>query len=65
MSRQLPPEDFREMKAEYTTKLEKLEAKLSATENDNVSIDHLLDKSVKNLFGFGHDLRRRRYREEA
>jgi hypothetical protein len=37
------------MKTEYTTKLEKLEAKLSATENDNVSIDHLLDKGVKNL----------------
>ena len=48
-SRQLPPEDFREMKTEYTTKLEKLEAKLSATENDNVSIDGLLDKGVKNL----------------
>ena len=48
-SRQLSPEDFREMKSEYTTKLEKLEAKLSATENDNVSIDGLLDKGVKNL----------------
>lgn len=48
-SKQLDPADFREMKAEYNNKLEKLEAKLSASENDNVSINHLLDKGVDNL----------------
>lgn len=48
-SKQLDPADFREMKAEYSNKLEKLEAKLSASENDNVSINHLLDKGVDNL----------------
>lgn len=48
-SRQLAPEDFREMKAEYTAKLVKLEAVLGGTETDNLSIDHLLDNGVSNL----------------
>ena len=57
-SRKLSPEDFSEMKTEYTSKLEKLEAKLSASEDDNVRIDHLLDKGVMNLLklsGIYHD----------
>ncbi len=48
-SRQLEPADFREMKAEYTTKLEKLEAKLSATNHDKLDFNGLLTKGVNNL----------------
>lgn len=48
-SRQLDPEDFREMKAEYTGKLEKLEAKLSACDDSHINIDNLLDRGLTNL----------------
>jgi site-specific DNA recombinase len=48
-SKQLDPEDFREMKSEYSGKLEKLEAKLSACDDSQVSIDKLLDRGLDNL----------------
>src|SRR5258706_6174419 len=48
-SRQIDPADFREMKAEYGSKLEKLEAKLSGCDHEQVSIKHLLDKGLDNL----------------
>ncbi len=48
-SKQIEPEDFREMKSDYSSKVEKLEAKLSGCNNDNVNIKSLLDKGVDNL----------------
>jgi site-specific DNA recombinase len=48
-SKQIEPADFREMKSEYSTKLEKLEVKLSATKHDEINIKSLLDKGVNNL----------------
>jgi site-specific DNA recombinase len=48
-SKQIEPADFREMKSEYSTKLERLEAKLSASNDDQVDIKGLLDKGVNNL----------------
>jgi hypothetical protein len=48
-SKQLDPADFREMKSEFSNKLEKLEAKLSTSETKNLSIDKLLSKGVDNL----------------
>ena len=48
-SRQLKPADFREMKTEYTTKLEKLQAKLGAGNHDKVDFKDLLNKGVNNL----------------
>ena len=48
-SRQLEPADLRDMKTEYTTKLEKLEAKLSANNHDKVDFIDLLKKGVNNL----------------
>ena len=48
-SRQLDPADFREMKTEYTTKLEKLQAKLGANNHDKVDFNDLLNKGVNNL----------------
>ena len=48
-SRQLEPADFREMKTEYTTKLEKLQAKLGANNHDKVDFNDLLNKGVNNL----------------
>ena len=48
-SKQVEPVDFREMKSEYSTKLEKLEAKLSTSNDDQVDIKGLLDKGVNNL----------------
>ena len=48
-SKQIEPVDFREMKSEYSTKLEKLEAKLSTSNDDQVDIKGLLDKGVNNL----------------
>ena len=46
---QLEPVDLRDMKTEYTTKLEKLEAKLSANNHDKVDFIDLLKKGVNNL----------------
>ena len=48
-SRQFEPADFRDMKTEYTTKLEKLDAKLSANNHDKVDSNDLLKKGVNNL----------------
>lgn len=48
-SKQLDPEDFREMKSEYSSKLEKLEVKLSACDDSQVSIDQLLNRGLDNL----------------
>ena len=48
-SRQIEPADFREMKTEYSTKLEKLEAKLSTNNHDKVDFNDLLNKGVNNL----------------
>ena len=48
-SRQLEPADFRDMKTEYTTRLEKLEAKLSANNHDKIDFNDLLKKGVNNL----------------
>ena len=48
-SKQIEPSDFREMKTEYSTKLEKLEAKLSAYDHDQVNITDLLGKGLNNL----------------
>jgi site-specific DNA recombinase len=53
-SKQIEPGDFREMKAEYSNKLEKLEAKLSATKYDEINIKSLLDKGVNNLLKLDH-----------
>ena len=48
-SKQIEPADFREMKTEYSTKLEKLEAKLSANNHDKVDFNDLLNKGINNL----------------
>jgi site-specific DNA recombinase len=48
-SKQIEPADFREMKAEYSSQLEKLEARLSAYAHDHVDIDDLLNKGLSSL----------------
>ncbi len=48
-SKQIEPADFREMKTEYSNKLEKLEAKLSTSNHDKIDISDLLDKGINNL----------------
>ena len=48
-SRQIEPADFREMKTEYTTKLEKLEAKVDSGNYDKVDFKDLLNKGINNL----------------
>jgi site-specific DNA recombinase len=48
-SRKIEPDDFREMKTEYTCKLERLEAKLNACSHDEVDIKHLLSTGISNL----------------
>ncbi len=48
-SKEIEPADFREMKTEYSSKLEKLEAKLSIYDQDQVNINDLLDKGLNNL----------------
>ena len=48
-SKQLDPADFREMKAEYTTKLEKLESHLSASDDEPLNIGSLLNLGINNL----------------
>ncbi len=53
-SKQIEPEDFREMKSDYSSKVEKLEAKLSGCNNDNVNIKSLLDKGIDNLLGLDY-----------
>jgi site-specific DNA recombinase len=53
-SKQIEPADFREMKTEYSNKLEKLEVKLSATKHDEINIKTLLDTGVNNLLKLDH-----------
>lgn len=48
-SKELDPADFREMKAEYTAKLEKLEVKLSASDDEPLNIGSLLNHGINNL----------------
>ena len=48
-SKQIEPADFRDMKTECSSKLEKLESKLSTNNNDQVSISDLLEKGLNNL----------------
>jgi site-specific DNA recombinase len=48
-SKQIDPSDFREMKTQYSAKLEKLEAKLSTCNHNHVDIKDLLDKGINNL----------------
>lgn len=51
-SKQIEPADFREMKTEYSNKLEILEAKLSTSNHDKININDLLDKGINNLLKF-------------
>ena len=48
-SKQLPPDDFRQMSASYKSKMEKLQAKLTTFNHDNVDIVCLLDQGIGNL----------------
>ena len=48
-SRQIEPEDFREMKTTYTNTLEKCEAKLSSFNHERVNIKTLLNNGINNL----------------
>ncbi|MEP7233622.1 MAG: recombinase family protein, partial [Ginsengibacter sp.] len=48
-SKQIDPSDFREMKTQYSNKLEKLEAKLTVYNYNQVDIKDLLDKGINNL----------------
>ncbi len=45
-SKQIEPEDFREMKSDYSGKVEKLEAKLSGLAHNDINIKDLLDKGI-------------------
>jgi predicted nucleic acid-binding Zn-ribbon protein len=45
----LDPDDFRELKAECTTKINELEAKLTGFSQKESNIDGLLNKAVSNL----------------
>lgn len=49
-SRELDPTDFKQMKGEYTAKLEKLEAKLAESDAEHTVIEPLLKKGLKTLF---------------
>ena len=48
-SKQIEPEDFRQMKSDYSAKIEKLEAKLTASAHDKLDIKGLLEKGLNNL----------------
>jgi site-specific DNA recombinase len=47
--KQIDPSEFREIKTEYSAKLEKPEAKLSTCNHNHVDIKGLLDKGINNL----------------
>lgn len=49
MMRQLEPDELREMKAEYSAKLEKLKAKISATNHDKLEFNGVLTRRVNSL----------------
>lgn len=48
-SKQIEPGDFREMKTTYSSKLEKLEAKLTTCNLNEINIKDLLEKGIDNL----------------
>ena len=48
-SKQIEPADFRDMKCEYSNKLEKLQAKLNTENNDRLDLKRLLDGGINNL----------------
>lgn len=48
-SRQIEPEDFREMKSDYNQKVEKLQARLSGLSHPEVNMKDLLDKGIDTL----------------
>ena len=48
-SRQIDPEDFREMKSDYNQKVEKLQARLSGLSHPEVNMKDLLDKGIDTL----------------
>lgn len=48
-SKKIEPEDFREMKSDYSLQIDKLEAKLTDTNTDCVRIEPLLDADLTNL----------------
>ena len=52
-SKQIEPTDFREMKSEYSIKLESLETELNAR-NDQVDIKVLLEKGINNLLNLDY-----------
>ncbi|WP_126247969.1 recombinase family protein [Chitinophaga rhizosphaerae] len=47
--KQIDPAEFREMKTEYSQKLERLEAKLAAEENNKFDLERLLEQAIPNL----------------
>lgn len=53
-SKQIEPEDFREMKSDYNSRIEKLEAKLSGLQHDDINIKDLLNKGIDNLLRLDH-----------
>lgn len=48
-SKKIEPDDFKEMKFDYSTKLEKLEAKLAGLHHNDVDIKKLLDRGINVL----------------
>ncbi len=48
-SKQIEPEDFREMKSDYSSKMEKLQAKLNGLSHNDINLKALLDKGIDNL----------------
>lgn len=48
-SRQIEPEDFREMKSDYNHKTDKLQARLSGLSHQEVNMKDLLDKGIDTL----------------
>lgn len=49
-TKQIDPADFREMKADFSLRLDKLKAKLSACDNEQADFIGLLNTGLKNLF---------------
>ncbi len=49
-TKQIDPADFREMKADFSLRLDKLKAKLSACDNEQLDFTGLLNTGLKNLF---------------
>ncbi len=53
-SKQIEPEDFREMKSDYSGKVEKLQAKLDGLSHNDINLKALLDKGIGNLLKLDH-----------